>query len=99
LSHGQKNDELKQVVKWLRERLASLLGKGKNNEKQVDIPQDMKSKVQRSQDNHEPTVKKLEKGATMTCYKCHGGGHKFYKCPQYVKKMDKGAKKKLNPII
>jgi hypothetical protein len=42
-------------------------------------------------------VKKLEKGATVTCYKCHGEGHKFYRCPQFVKKMDKGAKKKLNP--
>jgi hypothetical protein len=44
-------------------------------------------------------VKKLEKGATVTCYKCHGEWHKFYKCPQFVKKMDKGAKKKLNPTI
>jgi hypothetical protein len=43
--------------------------------------------------------KKLEKGATVTRYKCHGEGHKFYKCPQFVKKMDKGAKKKLNPTI
>jgi hypothetical protein len=44
-------------------------------------------------------VKKLEKGATVTCYKCHGEGHKFYKCPQIVKKMDKGEKKKLKPAI
>jgi hypothetical protein len=44
-------------------------------------------------------VKKLEKGATVTCYKCHGEGHKFYKCPQFVKKMDKGEKKKLKPTI
>jgi hypothetical protein len=28
---GKKNDELKQEVKWLLERLASLMGKGKNN--------------------------------------------------------------------
>jgi hypothetical protein len=35
----------------------------------------------------------------VTCYKCHGEGHKFYKCPQFVKKMDKGEKKKLKPII
>jgi hypothetical protein len=28
---GKKNDELKQEVKWLRERLASLMGKGKND--------------------------------------------------------------------
>jgi hypothetical protein len=74
-----------------------LMGKGKNNEEQVDISQDMKSKVQPSQDNREPMVKKVEKGATMTFYKCHGEGHKFYKCPQFVRKMDKGAKKKLNP--
>jgi hypothetical protein len=44
-------------------------------------------------------VKNLEKGAIVTCYKCHGEGHKFYKCPQFVKKMDKGAKKKLKPTI
>jgi hypothetical protein len=59
----------------------------------------MKSEVQPSQDNRELMVKKLEKGATVTCYKCHGEGHKFYKCPQFVKKMDKGAKIKLNPSI
>jgi hypothetical protein len=33
---SKKNDELKQEVKWLRERLASLMDKGKNNEEQVD---------------------------------------------------------------
>jgi hypothetical protein len=44
-------------------------------------------------------VKKLEEGATVTCYKCHGEGHKFYKCPQFVKKMDKGEKKKLKLTI
>jgi hypothetical protein len=96
---GKKNDELKQEVKWLHERLASLMGKGKNDEEQVDISQDMKSKVQPSQDNRDPMVKKIEKGATVTFYKCHGEGHKFYKCPQFVKKMDKGARKKLNPTI
>jgi hypothetical protein len=82
-----------------RERLASLMGKGKNDEEQVDIFQDLKSKVQPSQDNCDPMVKKLEKGATVTCYKCHGEGHKFYKCPPFVKKMDKGTKKKLNLTI
>jgi hypothetical protein len=71
------------------------MGKGKSDEEQVDISQDMKSKVQPYQDNHDPMVKKLDKGATVTCYKYHGEGHKFYKCPQFVKKMDKGAKKKL----
>jgi hypothetical protein len=75
------------------------MGKGKNDKEQVDISQDMKSKVQPSQDNHDPMVKKLDKGATVTCCKCHGEGHKFYKCPQFVKKMDKGAKKELNPTI
>jgi hypothetical protein len=48
------------------------MGKGKNDEEQVDISQDIKSKVQPSQDNRDPMVKKLEKGATVTCYKCHG---------------------------
>jgi hypothetical protein len=75
------------------------MGKGKNDEEQVDISQDMKGKVQPSQDNRDPMVKKLEKGATVTCYKFHGEGHKFYKCPQFVKKMDKGAKNKLKPTI
>jgi hypothetical protein len=96
---GKENDELKQEVKWLRERLANLMGKGKNDEEQVDISQDMKRKVQLSQDNRDPMVKKLEKGATLTCYKCHGEGHKFYKCPQFVKKMEKGANKKLKPTM
>jgi hypothetical protein len=73
------------------------MGKGKKDEEQVDISQDMKCKVQPSQYNHDPMVKKLEKGAIVTCYKCHGEGNKFYKCPQFVKKMDKGVKKKLNP--
>jgi hypothetical protein len=96
---GKKNDELKQEVKWLRERLANLMGMGKNGEEHVDISQDMKSKVQPSQDNRDPLVKKLEKGATVPCYKYHGEGHKFYKCPQFFKKMDKGEKKKLKPTI
>jgi hypothetical protein len=74
------------------------MGKGKNNEEQVNISQDMKRKLQPSQDNRDPMVEKLKKGATVACYKCHGEGHKFYKCPQFVKKMDKGAKK-LNPTI
>jgi hypothetical protein len=41
---GKKDDELKQEVKWLRERLSSLMGKGKNDEEQVDISQDIKRK-------------------------------------------------------
>jgi hypothetical protein len=75
------------------------MGKGKNNEEQVNISRYMKSKNKQSQDNRDPMVKKLEKGATVTFYKCHGEGHKFYKCPQFVKKMDNGEKKKLNPTI
>jgi hypothetical protein len=35
------------------------MGKGKSDEEQVDISQDMKSKVQPSQDNFEPMMKKL----------------------------------------
>jgi hypothetical protein len=35
------------------------MGKGKNDEEQVDISQDMKSKVQPSQGNRDPMVKKL----------------------------------------
>jgi hypothetical protein len=79
--------------------VASLMGKSKNNEEQVDISQVMKSKVQSSQGNRDPMVKKLAKVAIVTCYKCHEEGHKFYKCPQFVKKMDKGKKKKLEPTI
>jgi hypothetical protein len=45
---GKKNDELKQEVKWLRERLTNLMGKDKNDEEQVDISQDMKNKVKPS---------------------------------------------------
>jgi predicted nuclease with TOPRIM domain len=81
---AKKNDEVKQEVKWLRERLASLMGKGKNDEEQVDISQDIRSNVQPSQDNHDPMVKKLEKGATVTCYKCHREGHKVSIQPQRI---------------
>jgi phenylalanyl-tRNA synthetase alpha subunit len=38
---GKKNDELQQEVKRLGERLANLMGKGKNDEEQVDISRDM----------------------------------------------------------
>jgi hypothetical protein len=75
------------------------MGKGKNNEEQVNLSQDIKIQIQTSQHSRDPMVKKIEKGATVTCYKCHGEGHKFYKCPQFVKKMDKGEKKKLKPTI
>jgi hypothetical protein len=42
------------------------MGKGKNDEEQVDISQNMKSKVQPSQDNRDPMVKNFENGATVT---------------------------------
>jgi hypothetical protein len=35
------------------------MGKGKKDEEQVDFSQDMKNKVQPSQDNRDPMVKKL----------------------------------------
>jgi hypothetical protein len=55
-----------------------------------------KSIVQPSQDNREDMVKKLEKGSTVTCFKCHQEGHKSNKCPQLNKKLsDVKNKKKL----
>jgi hypothetical protein len=63
----KENDELKQEVERLMRDLARLKAK---------------SIVQSSQDNREDMVKKLEKGATVTCFKCHQEGHKSYKCPQ-----------------
>ena len=57
---------------------------------------DMESNVQPSQDNRENMVKKLEKGSTVTCSKCHKEGHKSNKCPQPRKKLsDEKNKKKL----
>ena len=44
----------------------------------------------------EDMVKKLEKGSTVTCFKCHQEGHKSNKCPQPKKKLpDEKNKKKL----
>ena len=41
-------------------------------------------------------VKKLEKGSTVTCSKCHKEGHKSNKCSQLRKKLpDEKNKKKL----
>ena len=41
-------------------------------------------------------VKKLEKGSTVTCSKCHQRGHKSNKCPQPRKELsDEKNKKKL----
>jgi len=56
----------------------------------------IESNVQPSQDNREDMVKKLEKGSTVTCSKCHKESHKSNKCPQPRKKLpDEKNKKKL----
>ena len=56
---------------------------------------DIESNVQPSRDNHEDMVKKLGKGSTVTCSKCHKEGHKCNKCPQPRKELpdDKNKKK------
>ena len=52
--------------------------------------------VQPSQDNREDMVKKLEKGSTVTCSKCHKKGHNSNECSQPKKKLsDEKNKKKL----
>ena len=38
--------------------------------------------AQPSQDNPTMGVKKLEKGSTVTCFKCHKEGHKSYQCKE-----------------
>ena len=76
-----ENEVLKQEVERLSQDLSKLKGK---------------SVVQPSQDNRETMVKKLEKGSTVTCSKCHKEGHKSNKCPQPRKKLpDEKNKKKL----
>ena len=62
--------------------LARLKGKG------------IESNVQPSQDNHEDMVKKLEKGSTVTCSKCHHKGHKSNKYSQTRKKLSDEKNKK-----
>jgi len=54
-----------------------------------------KNIVQPYQDNRENMVKNLEKGATMTCFKCNQEGHKSNKCPQPKKKLPDEKNKKL----
>ena len=66
---AKKNDELKEVVERLMKDLAKLKSKS------------IESNVQPSQDNREYMVKKLEKGSTVTCSKCHQEGYKSIKCP------------------
>ena len=70
---AKENDELKQEVQKLMKDLARLKGKG------------IECNVQSSQDNRDDIVKKLEKGSTVTCSKCHKRGHKSNKCPQQKK--------------
>ena len=56
----------------------------------------IESNVQSSQDNREDMVKKLEKGSTVTCSKCHKEGHKSNKRPQPKEKLpDEKNKKKI----
>ena len=62
---AKENDELQQEIQRLVKDLARLKGKS------------IESNVQPSQDNHEDMVKKLEKGSTVTCSKCHKEGHKY----------------------
>ena len=81
---AKKNDELNQEVKRLMKDLYRLKGKV------------IGSNVQLSQDNREDMMKKLEKGSTVTCSKCHHKGHKSNKCSQPRKKLsDEKNKKKL----
>ena len=72
---AKENDELKQKIERLMKDLARLKGKS------------MESNVQSFQDNCEDMVKKLEKGSTVTCFKCHQEGHMSNKCPQEKKKL------------
>jgi len=61
---AKENDGLKQEVKRFMKDFARLKGK---------------SIVQPSKDNHEDMVNKLEKGVTVTCFKCHQEDHKSNK--------------------
>ena len=79
---AKENDELKQEVERLMKDLYRLKGKS------------IESNVQLSQDNREDIVKKLEKGSTVTCSKCHKEGHKSNKCPQPRKSFQMRRTKK-----
>jgi len=81
---AKKNEELKQEIETLMKDLARLKGKG------------IESNVQPFEDNREDAVKKLEKGSTVTCSKCHKKGHKSNKYAQPKKNLsDEKNKKKL----
>ena len=88
---AKENDELKQEVERLMADLRRL--KGKYTQEQA----------QPSQDNPLTGVKKIEKGETVTCFKCCKEGHKSYQCkekegkenskPKNLNKSKKGQKK------
>ncbi|WVZ97911.1 hypothetical protein U9M48_043413 [Paspalum notatum var. saurae] len=83
---GKGSSKLKQEVERIRADLRWL--KGKVTQEQVQPPQDNPSKG----------VKKLEKGETVTCFKCHKEGHKSYQCKEKMaqqksKSNAKGKKK------
>jgi len=81
---ARENEELKQEVEKLTMDLRWL--KGKEAQDQVRPPQDNPSKG----------MKKLEKGETVTCFKCHKEGHKSYQCKQEMaqqKRNNKGKSK------
>jgi len=83
----RKNDELKQEVEWPMADLRRL--KGKYTQEQA----------QPSQDNPLKGVNKLEKGETVTCFKCHKEGHKSYQCKEkegQAKGKENGKPKNLN---
>jgi hypothetical protein len=52
-----------------------------------EIESESKCKRQPSQDNRPKIVKKLEKGAIVSCYSCHQEGHKSYECKKKRKKI------------
>ena len=84
---AKENDELKQEVERLMADLRRLKDKGTQGQ------------VQPSQDNTSAGVKKLEKGETVTCFKCHKEGHKSYQCKEkegQAKGKENGKPKNLN---
>ena len=80
---AKENDELKQEVERLMADLRRL--KGKYTQEQA----------QSSQDNPLTGVKKLEKGETVTCFKCHKEGHKSTNARK--KRAKQRAKKTASP--
>jgi hypothetical protein len=82
---ARENEELKQEVERLRKDLIRIKGKGTQEQ------------AQPSQDNTVKGVTKLEKGETVTCFKCCKEGHKSYQCKEkkvYPKSLNKDKSKK-----